>query len=117
MKTYDVDVVGAGIVGLAHAYQSARRRRRVLVPEPHPRARGASVRNFGMLWPIGQSAGPMPALARQSLEVGLDVLAAAKLWHDPVGSLTWRTTKTRNRCYASSRPATTGRTRGGRRRS
>jgi FAD dependent oxidoreductase TIGR03364 len=84
---YDVAVAGAGIVGLAHAYHLARRGLRVIVLERHPRAAGASVRNFGMLWPIGQPLGPMYDLARRSREVWLEVLRAAGLWHDRCGSL------------------------------
>jgi FAD dependent oxidoreductase TIGR03364 len=84
---YDDAVVGAGIVGLAHAYHLARSGRRVVVVERSPRAEGASVRNFGMLWPIGQPPGPALKLALRSRAVWLDVLRAAGLWHDPVGSL------------------------------
>jgi FAD dependent oxidoreductase TIGR03364 len=84
---YDVAVVGAGIVGLAHAYHLARRGRRVVVFERGPRSRGASVRNFGMLWPIGQPPGPLYRMARRSLEIWLEVLAASGLWHDRAGSL------------------------------
>ena len=86
-KSYDDAVVGAGILGLAHAYQLARRGRRVIVFERNPRARGASVRNFGMLWPIGQPFGPLRELATRSLEIWLDVLASAGLWHERTGSL------------------------------
>lgn len=85
--TYDVGVVGAGIVGLAHAYQLARRGLRVIVFERHPRAQGASVRNFGMVWPVGQPAGPAYELARRSRDIWLDVLRAAGLWHRESGSL------------------------------
>ena len=80
-------VVGAGILGLAHAYQLARRGRRVVVFERHARACGASVRNFGMLWPIGQPFGELRDLARKSLGIWLEVLAASGLWHDGSGSL------------------------------
>jgi FAD dependent oxidoreductase TIGR03364 len=84
---YDVGVVGAGILGLAHAYHLARRGLRVVVFERHPRARGASVRNFGMIWPIGQPSGPMYELARRSRDLWLEVLQASGLWHARSGSL------------------------------
>jgi FAD dependent oxidoreductase TIGR03364 len=84
---YDVAVVGAGILGLAHAYTLARRGLRVGVFERHPRARGASVRNFGMVWPVGLPAGSLYRMARRSRDVWVEVLQAAGLWHDPGGSL------------------------------
>src|SRR5262249_47375868 len=86
-ETFDAAVVGAGIIGLAHAYHLAKRGRRVLVCERGARATGASVRNFGMLWPIGQPAGPMCRLARESVAIWREVLSASGLWHAPVGSL------------------------------
>ncbi len=84
---YDVAVAGAGVLGLAHAYHLARRGMRVIVFERSPRAAGASVRNFGMLWPIGQPLGPLYDLARRSLEFWLNVLGESGLWHDRCGSL------------------------------
>jgi FAD dependent oxidoreductase TIGR03364 len=87
LQEFDDAVVGAGVLGLAHAYHLARRGRRVAVFERSRQACGASVRNFGMLWPIGQPAGPLLHLAQRSLEYWRQVLPAAGLWHDPCGSL------------------------------
>jgi FAD dependent oxidoreductase TIGR03364 len=84
---FDDAVVGAGILGLAHAYHLARRGRRVIVFERTPRAMGASVRNFGMLWPIGQPPGRLRQMAMRSLQHWLQVLASSSLWHEQTGSL------------------------------
>src|SRR5262245_38776652 len=84
---YDVAVVGAGIIGLAHAYALARRDQRVIVFERHPRAQGASVRNFGMIWPIGLPSGPLYQIGRRSRDMWLELMRAAGLWHQESGSL------------------------------
>ncbi|THG84452.1 TIGR03364 family FAD-dependent oxidoreductase [Pseudomonas sp. A-1] len=62
----DIAIVGAGILGLAHAYAAARRGLKVRVFERSERALGASVRNFGMGLITGQAPGPMLELARAS---------------------------------------------------
>lgn len=87
MKQYDAAVVGAGILGLAHAYQLAKRGLKVAVFERHAKAHGASVRNFGMVWPLGQPSGTMYRLARRSREIWLEVLQASGLWHQHAGCL------------------------------
>jgi FAD dependent oxidoreductase TIGR03364 len=83
----DVVIVGAGIMGLAHAYAAARRGRRVMVFERGLRASGASVRNFGLLWPIGQPHGVLHQLALCSRAHWLEVLEKARLPYWPEGSL------------------------------
>ena len=86
-RRFDDAVVGAGILGLAHAYHLARRGRKVVVFERDGRARGASVLDFGVLWPIGQPAGPLRRMAMRSREVWLEVLGVNGLWHERAGSL------------------------------
>lgn len=83
----DVAIVGAGIVGLAHAYIAARSGHTVAVFERNPAAVGASIRNFGMIWPIGQPAGQLHQMALRSREIWLDVLQQAKLPYLDTGSL------------------------------
>ena len=55
--TFDLAVVGAGMVGLAHAYAAARAGKRVVVIERDARANGASIRNFGFITVTGQERG------------------------------------------------------------
>lgn len=82
-----VAIVGAGILGLAHAYAYAKRGHKVRVYERSQKAAGASVRNFGMLWPIGQPSGLLCELAMQSRRIWLEVLEEAGLPYMPTGSL------------------------------
>jgi D-hydroxyproline dehydrogenase subunit beta len=83
----DVIVVGAGIVGLAQALAAAKRGARVTIVERTSRAVGASVRNFGMIWPIGQPPGPLLHRALESRRIWLECAEAAPFWHEPCGAL------------------------------
>src|SRR5579862_8528400 len=83
----DVVVVGAGILGLAHAYFAAKRGRSVVVFESTPRAQGASVRNFGMIWPIGQRVGATHQMAMRSRQIWQEILDDLRLPYRPTGSL------------------------------
>ncbi|MDX1942032.1 MAG: TIGR03364 family FAD-dependent oxidoreductase [Saprospiraceae bacterium] len=83
---YDVAVVGGGIVGLAMAYIAARKGLSVAVFERHPKAQGATIRNFGMVWPIGQAAGTFHR-AMLAREIWLELAQKAGFWANPGGSL------------------------------
>lgn len=65
----DVAIVGAGILGLSHAYAAARRGLSVRVFERTATPLGASVRNFGQALVTGQPPGVMSDLARASRSI------------------------------------------------
>jgi FAD dependent oxidoreductase TIGR03364 len=80
-------VVGAGIVGLATARALSLKGFSVTVIERTQQAVGASIRNFGMLWPIGQPDGLLYNRAMRSKTIWKDIADSIGLWYDEVGSL------------------------------
>jgi FAD dependent oxidoreductase TIGR03364 len=50
-------VVGGGVLGTMHAWEAIDRGHQVVQIEREPEARGASVRNFGLIWVGGRAAG------------------------------------------------------------
>jgi len=61
-----VVVVGGGVLGLMHAVEALRRGHDVVHLEREPGPRGASVRNFGLIWLSGRAGGLELDLARRS---------------------------------------------------
>jgi FAD dependent oxidoreductase TIGR03364 len=79
-------VIGAGIVGLATARALAVKGYAVKVFERTHKAVGASVRNFGMVWPIGQP-GKLYDRALRSREIWKEIGDEGAFWYDAPGSL------------------------------
>lgn len=80
-------VIGAGIVGLAVSRALAIKGYSVKVFERTHKATGASIRNFGMVWPIGQPEGKMYDRAMRSRNIWQKIGSTGAFWYDPVGSL------------------------------
>lgn len=80
-------VVGAGIVGLATARALAVRGYRVTVLERTEKAVGASIRNFGMVWPIGQPNGILFNRAMTARGIWKTICDEAGIWYEEAGSL------------------------------
>jgi FAD dependent oxidoreductase TIGR03364 len=76
-RSFDLAIVGAGIVGLAHALAATRRGLRVVVVDRHPRALGASIQNFGFVTVTGQAEGETRNRALRSRAVWAEVAPLA----------------------------------------
>ncbi|WP_296747124.1 TIGR03364 family FAD-dependent oxidoreductase [Mesorhizobium sp.] len=74
---YDLVVVGAGIVGLAHAFAAAQRGLRVVVIDRDAQANGASIRNFGLVVVSGQEPGLSRRRAERTRAAWLDLAEKA----------------------------------------
>src|SRR6201994_4181923 len=89
-----VVIVGGGILGTMHAVLARRRGLAVTHLERGPEGRGASVRNFGLVWVSGRRAGPELALALRARELWESIAADAPgAGFRPAGSLTIATSE------------------------
>jgi glycine/D-amino acid oxidase-like deaminating enzyme len=77
LVTERIVIVGGGILGTMHALHARRRGYDVIHLEREPEGRGASVRNFGLVWVSGRRTGPELALA----------LRARRLWEEFAGTV------------------------------
>ncbi|QNQ10358.1 TIGR03364 family FAD-dependent oxidoreductase [Sphingomonas alpina] len=75
--SFDVAIVGAGIIGLAHALAAARLGKRVVVIDRDAQANGASIRNFGFVTVTGQERGLTWRRARRTRDIWAEVAAQA----------------------------------------
>ena len=76
---YDLAVVGAGIVGLAHAWLAAKSGLSVVVIDRDPRCVGASIRNFGFITVTGQRDGDTWRRARRSRDLWQEIAEQANI--------------------------------------
>lgn len=95
MSQHDCDllVVGAGMLGLAHAWAGSKRGLKVKVFERTATPLGASIRNFGQALVTGQAPGPMLDLARQAHGLWAELGKAAGLALKQQGSLVFARTE------------------------
>ncbi len=80
-------VIGAGIVGMAVARVLSIKGYSVTIIEKNDKAVGASIRNFGMIWPIGQPSGTLYKRAMRTKQIWKDIADSTNLWHNETGSL------------------------------
>jgi FAD dependent oxidoreductase TIGR03364 len=84
-----VVIVGGGVLGVMHAVAARRRGLDVVHLEREAAARGASVRNFGLVWVSGRAAGPELDLAVRARELWAELTAdVPAAGFRPHGSLT-----------------------------
>jgi len=85
--TKSVNIIGSGILGMAFARAFAIKGYTVNVFERSEKPTGSSIRNFGMVWPIGQHKNGLLSRAIRTREVWKEVCEDAKIWYKETGSL------------------------------
>jgi FAD dependent oxidoreductase TIGR03364 len=87
-----VVIAGGGVLGTMHAVMARRRGFEVVQLEREAEARGASVRNFGLVWVSGRKAGTELSLALRARELWAELGAQVPgIGFRPAGSLTLAT--------------------------
>jgi len=86
-QEYDVIVVGAGILGVFHAYFAAKNGLRVLILERDVAPRGASVRNFGWCIPSAMAPGTWAERGIASLKIYRELASAVGFQFSQNGTL------------------------------
>jgi FAD dependent oxidoreductase TIGR03364 len=87
--TQRIVVIGGGVLGTMHAVAARRRGYQVVQLEREGEARGASVRNFGLVWVSGRRAGAELELALRARQLWGELGAAVPGLHfRAAGSLT-----------------------------
>jgi FAD dependent oxidoreductase TIGR03364 len=86
-ESFDLAIVGAGIVGLAHALAAARLGQKVVVIDRDAQANGASIRNFGFVTVTGQEQGTVWRRARRSRDIWAEVAGPAGIAIEQTGLL------------------------------
>jgi FAD dependent oxidoreductase TIGR03364 len=78
-QSFDLAVIGGGVIGLAHAYVATKAGKRVVLIERNIRANDASIRNFGFITMTGQARGESWRLARRTRDVWAQLALEAGL--------------------------------------
>jgi glycine/D-amino acid oxidase-like deaminating enzyme len=88
-------VVGGGVLGVMHAFFARQLGFEVVHLERELAPRGASVRNFGLVWVGGRAGGPELSLARRARELWASVATSVEgVGFRAAGSLTVATNET-----------------------
>lgn len=87
MNNKQAIIIGAGIVGLATARALTLKGYAVKIIERTDKPVGASVRNFGMIWPIGQPDGQLYERALKSRSIWKELTDTGAFWSEAAGSL------------------------------
>ncbi|MDB6133441.1 MAG: family FAD-dependent oxidoreductase [Verrucomicrobiales bacterium] len=86
-RSRSIVIVGGGIIGLAHALTAREAGHEVTLIERETRPLGASVRNFGTIWPIGLAFGPEREQGLFGMRRWRELGPLAGFAADPCGSL------------------------------
>jgi D-hydroxyproline dehydrogenase subunit beta len=87
VERWDAVIVGGGIAGSSLAWHLYRAGLRVALLERSARPEGASVRNFGMVWVVGQPNREIEALAARSRSLWSQASREFGFWWKVPGSL------------------------------